>query len=198
MKLQKLFHLKITSALLLLLLCAMVTFAQKETESVEKYRVVYSYQAPQIDNPSGGNNDGAATNYQPIPSDSFGVAYHYDARLQKLIDLHRSHNANVPEGPGFRIQIYAGGKMETANETKTDFLQAFSQSEMGVYQSWQPPHFRVRVGDFLSRNEAMRALAKVRQVFPDAFVVNDKIKMPKFKKHLGGTTHDSHPNESQD
>jgi hypothetical protein len=38
------------------------------------------------------------------------------------------------------------------------------------------------VGDFLSRQEAMRELATIRQVFPDAFVVADQINLPKFKK----------------
>lgn len=160
-------------------------FAQKETESIEKYRIVYNYEAPEI---AGGDEGGPAVPVRiAIPRDSMGVYYNYDQALSRLISLHRKINENSIDGPGFRIQIYAGSKMETANEAKSDFLQSFRTSNMDVYKDWNPPHFWVRVGDFLSRNEAMKQLPNVRQVFPDAFVVQDKIKMPKYKKQ---TSHD--------
>ncbi|MDI1335948.1 MAG: hypothetical protein PSU94_07155, partial [Lacunisphaera sp.] len=90
---------------------------------------------------------------------------------------------------------YSGSKMEIANETKTDFLGSFRDSGMEVYKDWNPPHFWVRVGDFISRNEAMRQLANVKAVFPDAFVVADKINLPKYKKavsHGGGEHNVNH------
>jgi hypothetical protein len=163
------------------LLLATAVMAQKETESVEKYRVVYEYKTPVIE---GGNSEGTPTPLRPsISPDSMGIYYSYDDNLAQLIDLHRYENQNMVEAPGFRIQIYAGGKMETANEAKADFLQAFRSQNMDVYKDWNPPHFWVRVGDFLSRNEAMKQLPNVRAVFPDAFVVQDKIKVPKYKPH---------------
>jgi hypothetical protein len=162
------------------LLWAMSGWAQKESESIEKYRVVYEWQAPVIEN---SGSEGTPVPLRPsISRDSFGVFYFYDTELARLIDLHRYENQNLVEGPGFRIQIYAGGKMETANEAKADFLQSFRSQNMEVYKDWNPPHFWVRVGDFLSRNEALKQLPNVRMVFPDAFVVQDKIKLPKYKK----------------
>jgi hypothetical protein len=155
-------------------------FAQKETEPIEKYRIVYEYQAPII--PEGIGEPSANPVRPSVSPDSIGVFYEYDNGLVRLLDLHKRGNESTVEGPGFRIQIYAGSKMETANEAKTDFLQSFRAANMDVYKDWNPPHFWVRVGDFLSRNEAMKQLPSVRQVFPDAFVVQDKIKLPKYKK----------------
>jgi hypothetical protein len=171
--------------LLALLLLGSTASAQKETESVEKYRVVYEFTAPEYEVVGDGGN---STPVRPnVPTDSLGVYYYFDDGLPHLLNLHKKGNESTSEGPGFRIQIYAGSKMETANEAKTDFLQTFRTANMDVYKDWNPPHFWVRVGDFLTRNEAMKQLSQVRTVFPDAFVVQDKIKLPKYKKQ---THHD--------
>lgn len=166
------------------ILWAASLFAQKEPESIDKYRVAYEFKAPVVE--ASGDPSGTQTQHR-VGSDSMGVYYYYDRDLAKLIELHRATNEKSVEGQGFRIQIYAGSRMETANEAKADFVQAFHNSNMEVYKDWNPPHFWVRVGDFLTRNEAMKQLPNVRQFFPDAFVVQDKIKLPKYKK---STHHD--------
>lgn len=161
------------------LLWGSLLMAQKETETVDKYRVAYEFKAPTVD--VSGDPSGTPTQHR-VSSDSMGVYYYYDRALAKLLDLHRANNEKSVDGQGFRIQIYAGSRMETANEAKADFVQSFHSSNMEVYKDWNPPHFWVRVGDFLTRNDAMKQLPVVRQVFPDAFVVQDKIKLPKYKK----------------
>ena len=183
------------ATLAIVLLLASAVFGQKETESVEKYRVVYPYQAPQFDPAISG----AQVLRPRVSPDSVGVYYVFDQRLTNLLDLHRRMNSSTLEGKGFRIQIYAGSKMEVANEAKADFVQTFRDGGMEVYKDWVAPHFWVRVGDFLSRNEAMRHLPNVKAVFPDAFVVSDKINLPKYKKttgHVVGEQHET-PSEGQ-
>lgn len=168
----------------LILLGHASAWGQKETEDVEKYRVVFDYKEPVFENKGG--------DAQPVRSyvspDSLKVYYDYDYKLADLLALHKRVTSSMVEGKGFRIQIYAGSKMEIANETKTDFLQSFRDSGMEVYKDWNPPHFWVRVGDFISRNEAMRQLPNVKAVFPDAFVVADKINLPKYKKAVSHST----------
>ncbi len=183
MNFKRIEHLKKAFLLVGALLISLISVAQKESESVDKYRAVYTYEQPSFTT----NNDSDATpviTHQALSPDEYGVYYEFDNELIKLLELHKSTNSATTEGPGFRIQIYAGSKMELANGTKADFVQSFGHDDYSVYQNWQPPHFRVRVGDFLSRQEAMRELATIRQVFPDAFVVIDQINLPKFKKQL--------------
>jgi hypothetical protein len=180
LKIERMNALKGYLTFIVVALASTQVLAQKETESVEKYRVVYEYTAPQYEVIGDGGT--TSTVRSNVPSDSMGVYYYFDTGLPHLLDLHKRGNEATSEGPGFRIQIYAGSKMETANEAKTDFLQTFRSANMEVYKDWNPPHFWVRVGDFLSRNEAMKQLSQVRTVFPDAFVVQDKIKLPKYKK----------------
>lgn len=169
---------RLGATLSVMLLLVTATFGQKESEPIEKYRVVYPYESPQFDQYSTGTQI-----LRPrVSPDSVGVYYDFDRRLSDLLDLHQRMNSSTVEGKGFRIQIYAGSKMEVANEAKADFVQTFRDGGMEVYKDWVAPHFWVRVGDFLSRNEAMRHLPNVKAVFPDAFVVSDKINLPKYKK----------------
>jgi hypothetical protein len=182
MNIKKKYCLKGLFMLLVVSMGAGPLWGQKESESIEKYRVVYEYKAPVFEN--SGNEDTPVALRPSIPPDSMGVYYYYDNDLARLLDLHKYGNESMTEAPGFRIQIYAGSKMETANEAKADFLQTFRNQNMEVYKDWNPPHFWVRVGDFLSRNDAMKQLSNVRMVFPDAFVVQDKIKLPKYKRTM--------------
>lgn len=156
-------------------------FAQTETENATKYRKSFDFEMPSIEVPSEGNHTGQVL---MVPRDSFGVYYIIDPELADLVDLHIALNEKITAAPGFRIQIYAGSQMEHANEAKADFIEAFSELDIPIYQKWQPPHFRVRVGDFLSKTAAMREMAMVRQVFPDAFIVSDLVKVPKYKKAI--------------
>lgn len=181
MNFTKFEYLKSAFLLFGLILMSVCTFAQNESESVEKYRAVYTYTSANP-NLNSVEDSGPAVVHKSISPSEYGVYYDFDNRLLRLIELHKSNNSKKTEGPGFRIQIYAGSKMEIASGTKADFVQSFGHDNFAVYQNWQPPHFRVRVGDFLSRQEAMRELSTIRQVFPDAFVVADQIILPKFKK----------------
>lgn len=116
-----------------------------------------------------------------VSPDSFGVHYNVPDALWKMVLMHVNQNSESEAAPGYRIQIYAGSSLESANDAKADFLESFDD-DFPIYQMWNPPHFRVRVGDFLTRNEAMREVATLRQIFPDAFIVSDQVKLPKYKK----------------
>ncbi len=155
-------------------------FAQGiEPESVDKFRKTVAFTMPEVN--ETGNNSGA-TVQTGISSGEKGVHYQAEPGINKLLDNHKRISASSVEMEGFRIQIYAGGDQNLANESRADFLASFSKTNMPVYQTWQPPHFRVRVGDFRTRPEALRELANVRKIFPDAFVVSDKIKLNKSRR----------------
>ena len=156
-------------------------FAQGETESVSSFRKVYDFKLPTV-NSTGDISHIVLPDSNEVVSGEYVVGYFCPPMLQSLLDLHIRGNNKEETAAGYRVQIYAGSRLEFANEAKADFLQSFGDFDISIYQKWQPPHFRVRVGDFLSRSEAMREMAAFRQVFPDAFIVKDIINLPKYKK----------------
>jgi hypothetical protein len=169
-----------TLTVLMALLPTLRFFAQgSEPENVDKFRKKVEFAMP--DPGAAGSSEGMTV--QPgVSSGVTGVHYQAEPGINKLLDNHKRINAASVEMEGFRIQIYAGGDQGLANESRADFLGSFSKQNMPVYQTWQPPHFRVRVGDFRTRPEALRELSNVRKIFPDAFVVGDKIKLNKARK----------------
>lgn len=155
------------------------TLAQiSEPESVDKFRKSYDFVMPSAGSPSNGN----AVVVVNQPAGPAGVHYFFDARVQKLLDLHKKGNEGASEVEGFRIQIYAGGDQNLANEARADFMAKFAKEGYEIHQTWDPPHFRVRVGDFRTRAEAMNALPNIRRIFPDGFVVADRVKLRKSKR----------------
>ena len=182
--------------ILLTLVCGLLPsanslFAQHEREPVEAYRVTTAFHTPMVV-VAGTEGKMEGINVDPLPDpgrdslpmvspDRFGVHYFAPEALWKLILVHVGQNSLHESAEGYRIQIYAGSSLESANDAKADFLESFNDEQLEVYQMWNPPHFRVRVGDFLSRNLAMREVATIRQIFPDAFIVSDKVKLPKYK-----------------
>ncbi len=75
---------------------------------------------------------------------------------------------------GFRIQIYASKKIDEAAAVRTTAAEQFPQDS--VYVVYDPPVYRVRIGDFPTRVEASQRLPSIAsQGYPDAWVVADRI-----------------------
>lgn len=78
--------------------------------------------------------------------------------------------------PGFRVQVYYGSQRSKAMEIRTEVLKKFPQS--AAYIIYQQPNFKVRLGDFKTRLEAMKLLDEVRHDYGQAFIVKDEVKLP--------------------
>jgi hypothetical protein len=79
---------------------------------------------------------------------------------------------------GFRIQIFASGSFDDANAMRQTAVQRLTEDS--VYVVFDPPVYKVRVGDFRTRVEANQRLGVVSAMgFADAWVVGDKITVRK-------------------
>lgn len=161
-----------------------VAFGQFEKEPINQYRATSDFEMPAVESREGVS--GGIRNEEPIAMDispeNFGLTYIAPPELWALLDIHLRQNDALKEADGFRIQIYAGSSLESANDAKADFIMSFDDEKFAIYQMWNPPHFRVRIGDFLSRNAAMREVASIREIFPDAFIVSDRVKLLRYKE----------------
>ncbi len=80
--------------------------------------------------------------------------------------------------PGYRIRIFSDGSQSARQKMfaeKARFLKHFEQYE--VYISYVAPYWKIYVGDFLTRSEALKAHEEIRKVYPYAFIVNDFVKI---------------------
>lgn len=99
-----------------------------------------------------------------------------DSLVNQLVERHKSMNAQKMSMQGFRIQLYFGGDRARANNMRLDFLQQYP--EVGAYVIYHQPNFKLRVGDFKTRIEAMAFLNEMQPGYSMAFIVTDDVKLP--------------------
>lgn len=75
---------------------------------------------------------------------------------------------------GFRIQISSTASIDDAGAVKAAAQTLFTADT--VYVVYDPPVYKVRVGDFTSRLDANQRLPNVQEGgYPDAWIVPDKV-----------------------
>jgi len=75
---------------------------------------------------------------------------------------------------GYRVQIFATSNIDEANAMRLTTVQRVTEDS--VYIVYDPPVYKVRVGDFRTRAEASQKLGALSSIgFADAWVVGDRI-----------------------
>lgn len=79
---------------------------------------------------------------------------------------------------GYRIRIFSDngpGAKENQQRIRVQFLSLYP--DIAVYYRYEGSYYKVYVGDFRTKNEAMVILGDLQKDFPDAFIVDDDIKI---------------------
>jgi hypothetical protein len=122
-------------------------------------------------------------------ADTGSVNIHADQRLAVVVSKPTNTNrAFIGKVRGFRVQIYNGNDRKKASQAKLDFMRAFP----GVrsYLVYNNPQFRVRVGDFKSRREAMDLYNKVSGKFNPCMIVPDVVNINTVRKNKDNDNED--------
>lgn len=106
-----------------------------------------------------------------------------EQRLDSLIKLHQEVNLLNSDIEGYRIRIY----FESGNFSKAkaiDVKEAFELEypDQRAYISFNEPYYRVNVGDFRTKIEAIGFLKKIIKEYPNAFEVKDMISFSHFDR----------------
>jgi hypothetical protein len=92
-----------------------------------------------------------------------------DYRIEKLNTTYEENYELI----GFRIQIYSGSKKQPAKQARLKFSQ--QHKDVKAYENYEQPYFKVRVGDFKTKLEALNFQKELSSSFPDCYIVNDVI-----------------------
>lgn len=99
-----------------------------------------------------------------------------DSLVKILVNRHIAIGQAKRSMPGYRIQIHFGSQRLKANEIRTDFLQIYPH--VGAYLIYHQPHFKVSVGDYKTRLEALKFLKEIQPLYSTAFLVREEVKLP--------------------
>ncbi|MDX1418710.1 MAG: SPOR domain-containing protein [Rubricoccaceae bacterium] len=84
---------------------------------------------------------------------------------------------------GFRVQVFSSDSRDAAVAVRAEAAAwwrdvrgtAGAPDDLSAEVAYQRPYYRVRLGGFEFRDEAERALSFVRERFPEAFIVPDRV-----------------------
>ena len=82
---------------------------------------------------------------------------------------------------GYRVRIFFDNKQNSRAASEAA-MNRFKSLHPGIpaYRSYESPYFKVTVGDYRTKSEAMALLQRVKDAFPGAFVVKGNIRFPVF------------------
>lgn len=125
--------------------------------------------------------------YMVLPSKSKGdvaeVVLHQTDSIYSAMNTHLADNASRTLS-GYRIRIFFDNK-QSARVASEEALKKFESlfHDVSAYRSYANPYFKVTVGDFRTKSEAMSYLERIRKDFPSAFVVKENISFPVIDKN---------------
>jgi len=108
------------------------------------------------------------------------VNFFQDRRIEQLF-LDRQLLSAGKEVSGFRVQVFSSNIHGTARSEafRIKALVERDFPDVGVYETFTSPFWRVRVGDARTREEAQELLLELRRAFPafgrEMYVVQDII-----------------------
>lgn len=107
-----------------------------------------------------------------------------DPRLDLLVKKQVYINTlSVRNMAGFRVQVLTSNDRAKAMAMRAQMMRMFP--EYRAYISYQAPYFKVRIGDFKTREEAKNAQAEINKILNDGiFTVPDIINITPEKDDL--------------
>ncbi len=124
------------------------------------------------------------------PNQTIAVIVHKDPRIDILVKKQSSINTAVKKASarsmrGYRLMIINTNKRNEAIDAKTKIYTYFP--ELKAYLSYQSPYFKLKAGNFKTRDEAEKYRKMMTTMFPKGvFILNDiiEIKPEKEKEEL--------------
>lgn len=152
--------------------------AQSPTKKNDKaYEEDLSLYRPKF---KSANETETATESQPIQASKTTFSdspLHVNKKLDAILDTIAIRNKSVKFTNGFRIQIYVGNDRKSADDAKIYTYQKYP--EIYPYLSYQQPIYKVKIGDFLNRMDAERYYSDIKDLYPSAMILPDRVEIKK-------------------
>ena len=122
-----------------------------------------------------------SSSFAQTDSSGVGVVVHKDPRVDLLVKKQASINTVSKKSigrtmRGYRLMVLNTNKREDAIAAKTKVYTYFP--ELKAYLTYQAPFFRLKAGNFKTREEAEKYKKEMAPLFPKGvFILNDTIEV---------------------
>lgn len=154
----------------LLLSCSPSTQPKTSTQNYEEDLSAYRPEVPVLDEQveSGQTVPVVEVEYTP-------PTHHLRTEIDSVLAIKASLSEQKGYLQGFTIQVYTGRSREQANNAKNTVYDILLDERATVF--YDQPMFRVKVGRYYTRLEAEKNLNLLKDSFPQALVLPERISL---------------------
>ena len=116
------------------------------------------------------------------PTEGGNVVIMQDATIRQALKDYAKAKDEEKGLQGYRIQIYFGtghSARQKATDIRNKFITEFEDQKPHLI--YQAPYFKVRIGDFRTKSDALKIMDEIKAIYPGAFIVKDYIEFPELK-----------------
>ena len=108
-----------------------------------------------------------------------GVTVNQSAAMKSAFDSYVSANASKKVS-GYRIRVYYENSQNARNRSEA-IARTISGTYpgIGVYRTFESPNFKVCVGDFRTKDEALKLYHALKSSYPTAIILKETINYPR-------------------
>ena len=108
-----------------------------------------------------------------------GVTVNQSRTMRSALDSYISNNA-AKKLSGYRIRVYFDNG-QSARTRSESIARAVSNAfpGIGVYRTFESPNFKVCVGDFRTKDEALKVYHALKATYPTAIILKETINYPR-------------------
>ena len=108
-----------------------------------------------------------------------GVTVNQSRSMRTAFDNYVSNNAGK-KLTGYRIRVYFDNGQSARNKSEA-IARSISNAfpGIGVYRTFESPNYKVSVGDFRTKDEALKVFHSLKATYPTALLLKDTINYPR-------------------
>ena len=108
-----------------------------------------------------------------------GVSVNQTPAMRSALDRYVQNNASK-KLTGYRIRVYfENGQNARARSEAIARSVSNAYPGIGVYRTFESPNFKVMVGDFRTKDEALKVYQSLKASYPTALLLKDTINYPR-------------------
>jgi hypothetical protein len=115
-----------------------------------------------------GSNQAVAMTNEPL---------YVNDKIDAILEKKAKKNRAIKYANGFRIQLYVGRERKIVDDAKVHIYQTYPN--INPYLTYSLPIYKLKVGDFLTKADAERFLNQIKDSYPDAIIIGEKIDVKK-------------------
>ncbi len=106
------------------------------------------------------------------------IVLYQDSAIRNIVLKHNQMVGEQDGVQGYRIRIFSdlgNNARDKAQQIQTQFIQ--NNNLVHCYIDYSNPNFRVLVGDFKTKSEALKLFKQIISEYPSAFIIKTNIKI---------------------